>query len=82
MPASCSASSKSASRAFVRQRIATESNGSPSARICSTAKSASSAHGRNSGSGPSARVARSVFSAPPSDGTSRLASASTCGDER
>ena len=36
----------------------------------------------SSGSGPSARVARSVFSAPPSFGTSRFASASTCGDER
>ena len=52
MPASCSASSKSTSRAFVRQRIATSSYGTSSARIRSTTKAASSSHGRSSGSGP------------------------------
>ena len=37
---------------------------------------------RSSGSGPSPSVGRNVFSAPPSFGTSRFASASTCGVER
>ena len=47
MPASCSASSKSVSRAFVRQRIATSSSGVSSARIASTIASASAAGDAN-----------------------------------
>ena len=40
------------------------------------------AKARTPGSGPSARVARRTFSAPPRCGTSRCARASTCGVDR
>ena len=61
------------------------SSGTSAARIRSAIARASSSgdgNGLTVGSGPSARVGRSVFSAPPSLGTSRFASASTCGVER
>ncbi len=59
--------------------------GAPSARISAAiaAPSASAvANARTTGSGPSSSVGRRTFSAPPSFGTSRLASSSTCGVER
>ena len=66
-------------------RIAASSSGQSSARIAATSQRPpppASANGRTTGSGPSGRVARSVFSAPPRRGTSRFASSSTCGEER
>ena len=88
MCASANSSSKSTERAFRRISTAISSYGTPSAASSLTRErtNAPSPSGeskpRSSGSGPAGRVARNVFSAPPSLGTSRLASASTSGVER
>ncbi len=88
MRASWNASSKSVVRAFVRTSTAISSSAVPpacSSRTRDTTNASSSsgeASGRTIGSSPAGRVAASVFSAPPSRGTSRFASSSTSGDER
>ena len=81
MPASWNASSNSVVRAFVRTSTACSSSGTPAA-ASSAIRAATSTPARASGAGPSASVASSVFSEPPSLGTSRFASSSTCGVER
>ena len=74
MPASCSTSSKSVRRAFVRARIAISSSGAPSARISATIAAPSS-------SGVGERRARPAPARPASVGAQRLLGAAEARDE-